>query len=234
MYNQIDKKLEARIVKNLESEYQKLDNKRLADLEAAEFNIMQDLADTIKDDFEKEKKSGQSFIDWLQSKPSEYFQRIKLGSGGKVIQFSDYFKSNYGIVFSQTKDYADMVKNNIGDTCVSHHSVITAKNRLLNLKRFADGRTKVKRISSAKTLDEGVTLPRLEFAVIASGTSKPKQMIQRVGRCLRLDVEGKHAIIIRLYAKDTVEETWLSKAQKEFKIVNINSINEVNVSAESC
>ena len=93
MYNQIDKKLEARIVKNLESEYQKLDNKRLADLEAAEFNIMQDLADTIKDDFEKEKKSGQSFIDWLQSKPSEYFQRIKLGSGGKVIQFSDYFKS---------------------------------------------------------------------------------------------------------------------------------------------
>jgi len=153
---------------------------------------------------------------------------------GVIQEISDYFKSNYGIVFSQTKDYADMVKNNIGDTCVSHHSGITTKNRLLNLKRFADGRTKVKRISSAKTLDEGVTLPRLEFAVIASGTSKPKQMIQRVGRCLRLDVEGKHAIIIRLYAKDTVEETWLSKAQKEFKIVNINSIDEINVSAESC
>jgi predicted RNA-binding protein with EMAP domain len=93
MYNQIDKKLEAHIVKNLESEYQKLDNKRLADLEAAEFNIMQDLADTIKDDFEKEKKSGQSFLDFLKSKDDDYFKTIKLKDGGKVIQFSDYFKS---------------------------------------------------------------------------------------------------------------------------------------------
>jgi|32_taG_2_1085360.scaffolds.fasta_scaffold12449_2 superfamily II DNA or RNA helicase len=152
---------------------------------------------------------------------------------GVVREISDYFNGNYGIVFSQTKDYADMVKNNIGDTCVSHHSGITAKNRLLNLKRFADGRTKIKRISSAKTLDEGVTLPRLEFAVIASGSSKPKQMIQRVGRCLRLDVEGKHAVIIRLYVKDTVEENWISNAQKGFKVVNINSIDEINAIRKS-
>ena len=153
---------------------------------------------------------------------------------GVVEEISKYFNSNYGIVFSQTKNYADLVQDTIGETCVSHHSGITAKNRLLNLKKFADGRTKVKRISSAKTLDEGVTLPRLEFAVIASGSSKPKQMIQRVGRCLRLDVEGKHANIIRLYVKDTVEENWISNAQKGFKVVNINSINEINVSAENC
>ena len=94
-------------------------------------------------------------------------------------------------------------------------------------------RTKIKRISSAKTLDEGVTLPRLEFAVIASGSSKPKQMIQRVGRCLRLDVEGKHAVIIRLYVKDTVEENWISNAQKGFKVVNINSIDEINAIRKS-
>ena len=85
MYNQIDKKLEG--IGTLE------ETKRLADLESAEFDVMQNLADTIKEDYEKEKKSGQSFIDWLKSKPTEYFKRIKLGSGGKVIQFSDYFKS---------------------------------------------------------------------------------------------------------------------------------------------
>tara|TARA_R100001463_G_scaffold33883_1_gene74756 strand:+ start:1003 stop:2124 length:1122 start_codon:yes stop_codon:yes gene_type:complete len=150
---------------------------------------------------------------------------------GIVKEISEYFKSNYGIVFSQTKNYADIVQDTIGETCVVHHSGLSTKKRVSNLKRFADGRTKVKRISSAKTLDEGVTLPRLEFAVIASGSSKPKQMIQRVGRCLRLDIEGKHAIIIRLYAKDTVEENWIFNAQRGFKIVDINNVKDIeNVS----
>ena len=84
MYNQIDKKLEG--LGTLE------ETKRLADLESIEFDVMQNLADTIREDFERE-KTGQSFMDWLKSKPTEYFKRIKLGSGGKVILFSDYFKS---------------------------------------------------------------------------------------------------------------------------------------------
>ena len=85
MYNQIDKKLEG--IGTLE------ETKRLADLESAEFDVMQNLADTIREDFEREKKSGQSFIDWLKSKPTEYYKRIELKDGGKVILFSDYFKS---------------------------------------------------------------------------------------------------------------------------------------------
>ena len=83
--NNIDKKLEA--IGNLE------ETKRLADLEKIEFDVLQNLADTIKEDFEKEKKSGQTFMDWLKAKPTDYFKRIKLGVGGKVISFSDYFKS---------------------------------------------------------------------------------------------------------------------------------------------
>ena len=87
MYNQIDKKLEARIVKSLEEE-----NKRLADLWKIESDVIRNLTDTIRGDFERE-ETGESFIDWLKSKPTEYFKRIELKDGGKVIQFSDYFKS---------------------------------------------------------------------------------------------------------------------------------------------
>ena len=58
-----------------------------------EFDVMQNLADTIKEDFEREKKKGQTLIDWMKSKPTSYFKRIKLSGGGKVINFSDYFKS---------------------------------------------------------------------------------------------------------------------------------------------
>ena len=65
---------------------------QLADLEKQEFDVMQNLIDTIQEDFEKERKSGESLIDWLKSKPTEYFKRIELGKGVTVISISDYLK----------------------------------------------------------------------------------------------------------------------------------------------
>jgi len=144
-----------------------------------------------------------------------------------VEEFAEHFKGKYGIIFSQTKDYANLVNKQLGPTCVSHHSGLGKKARIANLKKFADGRTMVDKVSSARTLDEGVTLPRLEWGLIAAGSSKEKQMIQRVGRCLRLDIEGKHAIIVRFYAKNTVEQTWLDSAQKGFKVINIKSLKDI-------
>jgi len=67
MLNNIDKKLEA-IGNNEES-------KRLADLEKIEFDVMQNLADTIKEDFERETKDKpMTFMDWLNSKDEDYFK----------------------------------------------------------------------------------------------------------------------------------------------------------------
>ena len=66
---------------------------RMADAEKIEFDVMQDLIDTIQQDFEKERKAGESLIDWLKSKPTEYFKRIELSGGGKVISITDYLKS---------------------------------------------------------------------------------------------------------------------------------------------
>ena len=66
---------------------------KMADREKIESDVMQNLADTIKEDFKKEKKKGQKFIDWLKSQPDSYFIRIKLSSGGKIISLRDYMKS---------------------------------------------------------------------------------------------------------------------------------------------
>ena len=66
---------------------------KLADAEKIEFDVMQDLIDTIQQDFEKERKAGESLIDWLKSKPTEYFKRIELKDGGNVFFISDYLKS---------------------------------------------------------------------------------------------------------------------------------------------
>ena len=80
------------IDKILESKGDLKETKRLADLEKEMFDVEQNLADTLKELFEKEKKPGQSLIDWMKSKPTDYFKRIELSGGGKVITISDYLK----------------------------------------------------------------------------------------------------------------------------------------------
>jgi|TARA_X000000950_G_scaffold18630_1_gene20243 hypothetical protein len=71
--------------------------KELADLEKVEFDVFKNLADTIKEDFEKEKQPGQKFIDWLKTKPDSYFKLIKLKKGGTVVSISDYLKQKEDI-----------------------------------------------------------------------------------------------------------------------------------------
>ena len=71
--------------------------KELADLEKVEFDVFKNLADTIKEDFEKEKQPGQKFIDWLKTKPYSYFKLIKLKKGGTVVSISDYLKQKEDI-----------------------------------------------------------------------------------------------------------------------------------------
>jgi len=126
-----------------------------------------------------------------------------------------YFNS-YGIIFSQSKNSAEKV-NKIIENSLVHHSGLSKKERDNVIKLFSDGRTKEKILSTAMTLDEGVSLPRLNFAIILSGTSKERQFVQRTGRVVRLEKNKKESIIIRLYCKNTIEENWLRESQKKVK-----------------
>lgn len=137
-------------------------------------------------------------------------------------------KDVHGIVFSMTKDYSNAVKKKLGGKCLAHHSGISKKTRINNLKKFADGRTKIKILSSARTLDEGVNLPRLQYGILVSSSSKSKQQNQRVGRCIRLGKDGKHAIIIRLYCEDTKEEEWVNTSQAKLKVVKVKNLKELS------
>ena len=69
-------------------------NKRidLADLEKQQFSIEQSIIDTIKEDFEKQ-DTYKNFLDFLKSKDDDYFKRIELKTGGRVISLSEYRKS---------------------------------------------------------------------------------------------------------------------------------------------
>jgi len=127
MRNNIDKKLEP-IGNNEET-------KHLADLEKIEFDVMQNLADTIKEDFEKERKDGQSFMNWLQSKPDDYFIELKLSDGGKVIDIRQYFKTKEPNI--KKINLADHFKLNQTVADLSN-SDIELVNRLLKMSLVKD------------------------------------------------------------------------------------------------
>ena len=55
---------------------------KLADIEKIEADVLEDLTRELQNMYEKEKKSGQSFSDWLKSKPIDELKRIELSNGG--------------------------------------------------------------------------------------------------------------------------------------------------------
>lgn len=144
-----------------------------------------------------------------------------------ITNLVNLFQDEYGIIFSMTKDYADLVGATFKSTCILHHSGLSKKQRIENLKKFADGRTKIRLISSAKTVDEGVTLPRVKFAIIGASSSKPRQVIQRVGRVIRLADDKDKAYIIRVYVKNSKEEHWVSNSQNKLKCIDFASLSEL-------
>ena len=97
----------------------------------------------------------------------------------------------------------------------------------LAIKRFKDGRTKIRAVCTAKALDEGANFPKLSASIVTSGSSKTRQSIQRLGRMIRYQ-EGKNAFQVELYAKDTQDEKWLIRRQEEsINIQWITSINQI-------
>ena len=58
------------------------------------FDIEMEITGALNQAYNKEKKPGQSFSDWLKSKPKDYLRKIPLqmADGGKVIFLTDYLK----------------------------------------------------------------------------------------------------------------------------------------------
>jgi RNA polymerase primary sigma factor len=126
------------------------------------------------------------------------------------------------IVFSETKKFSEEVYKSMKDVAVLYHSGLKEKEKLVALQNIK--RNEVKAICAPKALDEGIDIPSLKCGVIASGTSVERQQIQRIGRVTRY-VPNEFAIIVNLYAKNTIEETWVKKRQKN--ATNIRWINQI-------
>ena len=142
-----------------------------------------------------------------------------------VTKLSNIFLEKKAIIFSQTIKFADKVTDQL-DNCVSFHSKISKKKRTENLNLLKSGKS-ITRISAAKALNEGMDIPDISMAIIASGTSKTKDMIQRIGRTVRWE-DNKQAVIYRIYVENSQEEKWIASSQEDYnvKLLNINEYED--------
>lgn len=79
-----------------------------------------------------------------------------------------------------------------------YHSKIAGPRRRENLRMFKKGIFDV--LVCCRALDEGLNIPEVEVAIIASSTSSVRQRIQRLGRVLRPHASKDKAIVYTLFA----------------------------------
>jgi len=107
----------------------------------------------------------------------------------------------------------------------------TAKRKNLALKRFIDPNDPTRAISTVRAMDEGVDIPNVSMTLQCAYSSKARQGTQRNGRSGRLDYENpnKRALNICLYMEGTQEEKWLRSSQEGKTVINVSSINDINI-----
>lgn len=84
---------------------------------------------------------------------------------------------------------------------------------------------KVDVINTATSLNEGADIDGLELSIVCSFNSSTIASLQRTGRTIR-KAEGKRAIEVNIYIKDTQSEKWLTK--KQILTPNVKWITNVN------
>ena len=138
-----------------------------------------------------------------------YKSATKREAAKKLIEIFDV----PAITFSESVDFAIQMNKETQPWGAAYHSKMS-KYVAERIGFFADPRTDIRVIHTARALDEGFDVKGIELAIVCSGTSTPRQDLQRTGRAIRFK-EGKTGVIINLYLKDTQDEKWPKKRQSK-------------------
>ena len=127
----------------------------------------------------------------------------------------DYRKNKKCILFSSTIKDAELFKNRA--------YVLHSKKKKKENKEIIDkfNLEKIGNISTSKSCDAGVDIKGLSVGIIISGDSSTTRMVQRTGRCIRLEI-NKLAEMFSLVIAGTNDELWFNNANKNQSYITIN------------
>jgi RNA polymerase primary sigma factor len=163
-------------------------------------------------DYNRVKMHAAQFIRNVQKRKKLLYNSATKVKAAKALikRFSD----RRIISFSQSISAANKIREYLPDRVVTYHSDMTGSEQDTAIENFRDEGNGYRVLSTSQALDQGADLPKIDMAIVVSGTSKPLQSIQRLGRTIRKD-EDKRAVIVEIYARDTQDEKWLYKRQRK-------------------
>lgn len=150
------------------------------------------------------------------------FQRMRflynLKSKTEAAEFirDHYLKDKKSIIFCGSIAQAETLCEN------SFHS----KSKDKPLEDFIHG--KINMLSCVKALNEGINIPYLDAALIVQSSSKKREIIQRIGRCVRWREDAEATIYI-ISTINTQDQVWTTKAIEEFPEATIEYIHFKNL-----
>ncbi|WP_206492551.1 DEAD/DEAH box helicase [Rhodococcus sp. KRD162] len=116
-------------------------------------------------------------------------------------------KSDRSIVFSETKASAEAGSAVLRERGVQSSAYSSGLDRLARtrvLQQFRNGA--LTNLVAPRVLDEGIDVPAVDVGVIIASSSSRRQMIQRMGRVLRLKPGDRAAAFVIMYVPGTMED----------------------------
>ncbi|MBN1093331.1 DUF3427 domain-containing protein [Blastococcus sp. TML/M2B] len=114
------------------------------------------------------------------------------------------------LVFTQTKESAASAADVFEDAGIPASTLYSGLDREERRDRMTAFRDRVAHLLAApRVLDEGVDVPEADLAVIVAANRSRRQLVQRLGRVLRLKSDGRAARLVILYARGTFEDPTL-------------------------
>jgi len=111
------------------------------------------------------------------------------------------------LVFCDTVDQAELAARMIsrhGPLAEELHGGLAADKRRIRMAQFRNGNLPV--VVAPRVLDEGVDVPDADVAVVLAAFRSRRQMVQRLGRVLRVKESGRVARLVIVHSADTMED----------------------------
>jgi superfamily II DNA or RNA helicase len=116
-------------------------------------------------------------------------------------------ETEHSIVFTEAQSAAVEVARLLRSAGVSAKNMDSTLSRAERTKRLSQLRqNKLHTLVAPRILDEGVDVPNVDAGVIVSASRSRRQMIQRLGRIVRPNKDGRASVFFIIYLADTSED----------------------------
>ncbi|MFC8181391.1 DEAD/DEAH box helicase [Rhodococcus sp. NPDC057297] len=148
-----------------------------------------------------------------------------LGALGPALE-----KSECSIVFSKTalsSNRGAEALRNLGLKSGAYSNELKPLERTRMLQQYKSGA--LTNLVASRVLDQGVDIPAVDVGVIIASCSSRRQMIERMGRILRLKPGGRAAVFVIVYVPGTSEDPAFGAHQAFFDELLEAAVEKVDV-----